>query len=82
MKKKLLWILIILVILLILLVVLKKSGVIGKEEGIKVTTEKVVSRTITETVNASGKVYPEDESDREVHIDHWYCYCRDSGESL
>lgn len=59
MKKKLLWILLILVILVILLVALKKGGVIGKEEGIKVTTEKVVSRTITETVNASGKVYPE-----------------------
>ena len=32
---------------------------LGKEEGIKVTTEKVTKRTITETVNASGKVYPE-----------------------
>jgi HlyD family secretion protein len=41
------------------LILLKKNGVIGKAEGIKVTAEKVVNRTITETVNASGKVYPE-----------------------
>jgi HlyD family secretion protein len=33
--------------------------VIGKDEAIKVSTEKVVRRTITESVNASGKVYPE-----------------------
>jgi HlyD family secretion protein len=39
--------------------VLKKKGVIGKEEGVKVSTEKVGKRTIIETVNASGKVYPE-----------------------
>ncbi|WP_315820071.1 efflux RND transporter periplasmic adaptor subunit [Paraflavitalea speifideaquila] len=32
---------------------------IGKEEGLKVSTEKVAKRTIIETVNASGKVYPE-----------------------
>jgi HlyD family secretion protein len=41
------------------LVVLKKSGVIGNEEGTKVTVEKVTRRTITEAVNASGKVFPE-----------------------
>jgi len=41
------------------LIVLKKAGVIGKNEGIKVTAEKVARRTIVETVNASGKVYPE-----------------------
>ena len=39
--------------------VLKKTGVLGKEEGVKVTAEKVTRRTITETVNASGKIYPE-----------------------
>jgi HlyD family secretion protein len=38
---------------------LKQGGVIGKEEGTKVTAEKVQTRTIIETVNASGKVYPE-----------------------
>ena len=53
------WVVISLVTLIILLVVLKKRGVIGKEEGTKVTTEKVVKRTIIETVNASGKIYPE-----------------------
>jgi len=59
MNKKLIWIIGILVALVVLLVVLKKAGVIGKEEGIKVSTEKVVKHTITETVNASGKIYPE-----------------------
>lgn len=58
-KKKLLWITLILVIVVIGLVGLKSAGVIGKEEGLKVATEKVELRTIIETVNASGKVYPE-----------------------
>ncbi|WP_152269317.1 efflux RND transporter periplasmic adaptor subunit [Agriterribacter humi] len=59
MNKKLLWIIISLVVLVVLLVVLKKNGVIGKEEGIKVSSEKVIRRNITEIVTASGKVYPE-----------------------
>jgi HlyD family secretion protein len=59
MNKKLKWIIISLVILIVLLVILKKSGVLGKDEGIKVTAEKVEKRTIVETVNASGKIYPE-----------------------
>ena len=59
MNKKLLWIIILLVVVVAVLVGLKKSGVIGKEEGIKVSSEKAAQRTITETVNASGKVYPE-----------------------
>jgi HlyD family secretion protein len=46
-------------VLIILLLVLKSAGVIGKEEAVKVSTEKVLRRTITETVNASGKIYPE-----------------------
>ncbi|MCS3801660.1 efflux RND transporter periplasmic adaptor subunit [Niastella sp. OAS944] len=58
-KKKLLWITLALVIVVIALVGLKSAGVIGKDEGLKVATEKVELRTITETVNASGKVYPE-----------------------
>jgi HlyD family secretion protein len=41
------------------LVGLKSAGVIGKDEGLKVATEKVERRNITETVNASGKVFPE-----------------------
>jgi HlyD family secretion protein len=59
MSKSLKWIIASLVIVIILLVILKKTGVIGKDEGIKVSTEKASIRTIVETVNASGKVYPE-----------------------
>ncbi len=59
MNKKLIWTIVILLVLLVALIGLKKAGVIGKEEGIKVSAEKATSRTITETVNASGKIYPE-----------------------
>ncbi len=59
MSKSLKWILISLGILVVLLVVLSKTGAFGKDEGLKVTAEKVQKRTITEIVNASGKIYPE-----------------------
>lgn len=59
MNKKLLWIIVGLALLVILLIVLKKAGVIGKDEGLKVSSEKVVRRDITEIVTASGKIYPE-----------------------
>lgn len=59
MSKKLWWITGILLVVIGGLVGLKKAGVIGKEEGFKVATEKVTKRTIVETVTASGKVYPE-----------------------
>jgi HlyD family secretion protein len=59
MNKKLIWILIAVVVLIAALFGMKQAGIIGGEEGIKVTTEKVAKRTIIETVNASGKVYPE-----------------------
>ncbi len=59
MNKKLIWIIVSLLIIIIVLVALKKAGVIGKEEGIKVSVEKVSKQTITETVTASGKIYPE-----------------------
>ena len=59
MSKSLKWILISLGILLVLMVVLSKAGVFGKDEGLKVTAEKVQRRNITEIVNASGKIYPE-----------------------
>lgn len=59
MNKKLIWISVSLVVIISLLVGLKKAGVIGKEEGTLVTVEAVQLRTITESVNASGKVYPE-----------------------
>lgn len=61
MSKSLKWILIGLGAFIVLLVILTKAGVFGKDEGIKVTAEKVQKRTITEIVNASGKIYPEDE---------------------
>jgi HlyD family secretion protein len=59
MNKKLLWTIIGLVVVVGGFIGLKKSGVIGKEEGLKVSAEKAATRTIIETVNASGKVYPE-----------------------
>jgi HlyD family secretion protein len=58
--KKRTWIIILsLIALIVLLIVLKKSGIIGKDTGVKVTAEKAMRRTIIETVNASGKIYPE-----------------------
>ena len=59
MSKSLKWILISLGALVVLLVILSKTGAFGKDEGLKVTAEKVEKRTITEIVNASGKIYPE-----------------------
>ncbi len=59
MNKKTKWILISVGILLVLLVVLSQAGVFGKDEGTKVSAEKVQKRTIIEVVNASGKIYPE-----------------------
>ena len=58
MNKKTKWLLIGLGVLLVLLIILSKAGVFGKDEGIKVTSEKTQKRTITEVVNASGKIYP------------------------
>lgn len=59
MNKTLKWIIILLIGLIVLLVILKKAGILGKDEGVKVTAEKATKRTIVETVNASGKIYPE-----------------------
>lgn len=59
MNKKLKWIIASLIVLIVVLIILKKTGVLGKDEGIKVTVEKVTRRSIVETVNASGKIYPE-----------------------
>ena len=59
MNKKVLWIGGGLIVLLAVLFGLKKAGIIGKEEGKPVATENAISRKIIETVNASGKVYPE-----------------------
>ena len=46
-------------LLIVALAGLKAAGVFGKDEGTKVTAEKAQLRTITEIVNASGKIYPE-----------------------
>jgi len=59
MSKKLIWFIASLLVIILVLVILKVKGVIGKEEGIKVSVEKVGKHTITETVTASGKIYPE-----------------------
>lgn len=62
MKKKTLWWLIgILIAVVLLLLILKNKGVIGGAEGMKVAVEASSERTIVETVNASGKIYPETE---------------------
>ena len=58
MSKTLKWILISVVVLLVAMIGLSKAGVFGKSEGPKVTSEKVQKRTITEIVNAPGKIYP------------------------
>jgi len=58
MNKTVKWILIILGILIAMLVVGKLIA--GKrDDGVKVSTEKAAKRMIIETVNATGKVYPE-----------------------
>jgi HlyD family secretion protein len=58
MNKSLKWILIIVGVLAVLFVGAKMLGGQSKT-GTKVTAEKAQKRTIIETVNASGKVYPE-----------------------
>jgi HlyD family secretion protein len=58
MNKTVKWILIILGILIVVLIVGKMIAGKG-DEGIKVSTEKATKRMIIETVNATGKVYPE-----------------------
>jgi len=59
--KKVIWIIVGVVALVIVLVLLKSAGVLGKDEGIKVSAEKAARRNITEIVTASGKIYPEKE---------------------
>jgi len=56
MSKKIWWIIAVLILVIIVMIIFKTSG---KDEGTKVSTEKVVKRTIIETVNASGKIFPE-----------------------
>src|ERR1700733_3331045 len=58
MNKTVKWILIILVALIVILVAAKLIGGSG-DDGVKVSTEKATKRSIVETVNASGQIYPE-----------------------
>ena len=58
MSKRVKWILFSLLGIIVLLVGFKMLAG-KKDEGFKVSTEKASRRTIIETVNASGKVYPE-----------------------
>ncbi|WP_423130008.1 efflux RND transporter periplasmic adaptor subunit [Gaoshiqia sp. Z1-71] len=50
-----------LIILMIVLVVGKKKGLFGKDVEVKVLTQVVESRTITELITANGKVQPKTE---------------------
>ncbi len=59
MKKKTIYILVALVVLIILLLVLKGIGVIGNNDGTKVAVTTVAYKDITQTVSASGRIYPE-----------------------
>jgi len=59
MKKTVKWILIIAGILIAIFIVWKLTAGSGDKGGVKVSTEKAAKRTIIETVNASGKIYPE-----------------------
>lgn len=58
MSKTVKWILIVMGVLIVVLIAGKLIAGKG-DEGVKVSTEKATKRTIIETVNASGKVYPE-----------------------
>ena len=58
MNKTVKWILIILVAVIVLLVAGKLIAG-SSDDGIKVAVEKAAKRTIIETVNASGQIYPE-----------------------
>lgn len=59
-KKKLIRIgIAVVIILIVVLAVARKKGLIGEEDALKVTTEKVTLRSIIETVSANGKIQPE-----------------------
>ncbi len=59
MNKKLIWIIGSLIGVIIILLLLQKMSLFGKNNEIKVTSEKVVPKNITEIVSANGKVFPE-----------------------
>lgn len=57
-RKTVWWIVSVCLVLLVIMVVIAKSG---KGDETKVAVEKAALHTITETVSASGKIYPETE---------------------
>ncbi len=60
MKKRTIYIIVILAVVVLLgLVIMRKKGVIGKDNTLKVSVEKVAKRTIIETVTANGQIQPE-----------------------
>ncbi len=59
MQKRILIIIGIVVLIIALLIIGKQQGWIGKSYAVKVATEKVELRTITEMVTANGKIQPE-----------------------
>jgi len=61
MKKPVKYLLVITVILIIIAIIGKRKGWFGKEIIIKVSTEKVTKRNITETITANGTIQPETE---------------------
>ncbi len=58
MNKTVKWVLIIVGLLIVILIIVKLMSN-PSADGIKVTAENAQKRTIVETVNASGKIYPE-----------------------
>ncbi len=59
MNKTVKWVLIGLGVVVVIMFAAKAMIGGGDSGGVKVSTEKAVKRTIIETVNASGKIYPE-----------------------
>lgn len=62
MKKKTVWtIVFIIAAIIIIAVVLKKTGVLGSTDAVRVAVDTATERTIVQSVSASGKIYPETE---------------------
>lgn len=60
-KKRNIILISIVVIAVIAVVVAKKQGVFGEASILKISTEKISKRSITESITASGKIQPEKE---------------------
>lgn len=58
-NKKVRWILIIVAVIVVLGIVAKACGFVGGKKEMQVAIEKPSKRDITQTVNASGTIYPE-----------------------